>query len=227
MTEFEEAHARWLKGHLERRAGERKGRLERKRYAETLFLRKVWWPIFRGFEGLHPEYEVLDWRGKPYYADFVWLPETACLAFEVKGYGPHVTEMDRRGYCEELNRETFLQGLGFRVVSIPHDDVENRSTVVQSLVRMVASRYQAAVESTGRVSLHEKEILLFACKLGGSVKGVDVARHLAVSHRTAVWYLQGLCTEGMMEALRAGPSGRRVTEYRIVEGGLNGLRLWS
>ncbi len=225
--EFERAHEHWLKGHASRRVGERQARLERKRYAETLFLRKVWWPIFRGFDGLHPEYEVLDWRGRPYYADFVWLPESARLAFEVKGYGPHVAEMDRKGYCEELNRETFLQGLGYRVISIPHDDVGSRPDVLQSLVRMVMSRYQAAPEPTTRKSLQEKELLMLACKAGGPLKAVDAARHLGVSHRTAVRYLQRLCADGMMEPLRTGALGRRITEYRVTGKGANPLEAWG
>ena len=213
---FEVAHARWLKGHIGRRAGERKGRLERNRYAETMFLRKVWWPIFRGFDGLHPEYEVLDWRGRPYYADFVLLPETARLAFEVKGYGPHVTEMDRRGYCEELNRETFLQGLGYRVVSIPHDDVEQRPDVVQSLVRMVVGRYQAANAPIERKDWVEREIVLLALRHAGKIRPQEVERHLQINHRTAVRRLQALCESGWLRPVRQGSESARVSRYTMV-----------
>ncbi|TLS52032.1 hypothetical protein FE782_11685 [Paenibacillus antri] len=227
---FESAHERWLQSHLEGRTGERRGRLTRKRYAETLFLRQVWWPLFGSFDALHPEYEVADWRGRSYFADFVWLPGSGeKLVFEVKGFGPHVTEMDRRGYCEELNRETFLQGLGYRVISIPHDDVASRPDVVQSLLRMVLSRFQPIRKSRARPSLIEREIMLLAFSCAGVLRGVDVATHLDVSHRTAVRYLQRLCEKGVLEALRNGAKGERVTEYRVIKEkqGLLGLWQWD
>lgn len=107
---FENAHKQFIAGHLASRAtGERRGRLERgHQHAEILFLRNVWWPLRGDFSMLHPEYEVLDWRGRSYFADFAWLPGTIKLLFEIKGYASHVRDMDRQKYCNELNRETFF-----------------------------------------------------------------------------------------------------------------------
>lgn len=96
MVSFEQAYKEWIEGHLKRRSGERKGRLERgHQHGEKLFTKQIWWPIQGHFEHLHPEYEVLDWRGRPFYLDFAWLPGHVKLAIEVKGFGPHVLEMDR------------------------------------------------------------------------------------------------------------------------------------
>ncbi|HZG75113.1 MAG TPA: hypothetical protein VEZ72_04590 [Paenibacillus sp.] len=174
-VDFETAHEAWLQSHIERRTGERRARLLQKRYAETLFLRKVWWPIFGSFEGLHPEYEVLDWRGRPYYADFVWVWGTVRIVIEVKGYGPHVEQMERKKYCEELNRETFMHGAGLLVISVPHDDVERRPEVIESLLRMVLSRYRSEDAPVSRIQLAEREIVLLAHTLGGAVRPIDVA----------------------------------------------------
>ncbi|WP_309120804.1 hypothetical protein [Paenibacillus sp.] len=220
---FESAHERWLQSHLDRRTGERRGRLARKRYAETLFLRQVWWPLFGSFDALHPEYEVADWRGRSYFADFVWLPGSGeKLVFEVKGFGPHVTEMDRRGYCEELNRETFLQGLGYRVVSIPHDDVASRPDVVQSLLRMVLSRFRAAGEPVTRSRWMEKEILLLARSQLGTIRPLDVERHLKVNHRTAVRQLKDMCESGWLRPVRNGSNGERIVRYELAK-----LEIWE
>jgi len=30
---------------------------------------EVWWPLQGNFDHLYPEYEILDWRGYPYYTD--------------------------------------------------------------------------------------------------------------------------------------------------------------
>ena len=64
-----------MERHLSARSGERQGRLKRGHgHAEQLFLHNVWWPLRGDFGDLHPEYEVLDWRGRSYFADFAYLP---------------------------------------------------------------------------------------------------------------------------------------------------------
>ncbi|WP_127531124.1 hypothetical protein [Paenibacillus kobensis] len=96
MNEFEKRHADWLEGHRKKRKGERRGRLERGHgHGEKLFLERVWWTIFGNLDGLHPEYEVADWRGRPSFIDLVWIRGQYKFAFEIKGYGPHVQNTDR------------------------------------------------------------------------------------------------------------------------------------
>ncbi|MBP1965889.1 hypothetical protein J2Z65_005134 [Paenibacillus aceris] len=56
---FEQAHHKFLEGHLGRRTGERKGRLVRgHNFAEKLLLQNVWWPLFGNFDNLHSEVAV-------------------------------------------------------------------------------------------------------------------------------------------------------------------------
>jgi len=54
---FADAYQAFLEYHLARRSGERLRRLrEGHGHAEKAFLELVWWPAFRTFRGLHPEY---------------------------------------------------------------------------------------------------------------------------------------------------------------------------
>jgi very-short-patch-repair endonuclease len=139
---FPQAHAEFIRHHLARRTGERRGRLERGHaHGETLFLENVWWPYWRHFEHLHPEYQVPDWRGRAYFADFAWLPGYMKLLIEIKGFAKHVRDMDRQGHCNECNRETFLTAMGFTVISFAFDDVEQRPELCLTLLRMVLSRF--------------------------------------------------------------------------------------
>ncbi|MBD2844793.1 hypothetical protein IDH44_06285 [Paenibacillus sp. IB182496] len=212
-TAYEQAHSVWLEHHLTRRTGERRDRLARGHgHGEQLFLETIWWPIRRSLDDLHPEYEVLDWRGRPYYADFAWLPGQWKVIWEIKGYGPHVREMDRRRYCEELNRETFLQALGFRVVSIAYDDLAHRPEAVQSLIRLFISRYLPEQPLMNAQSLIQRETLLLAHRLGRAVRPRDVELQLAVNHRTAVRCLQQLCASGHMRPSRP-KQGTRICSY--------------
>ncbi|WNR45466.1 hypothetical protein [Paenibacillus roseipurpureus] len=213
------AHKDFIQSHLGKRKGERRGRLERgHRYAEELFLKQVWWPVMGSFEDLHPEYEVLDWRGRSYFADFAWLPGYVNLLIEIKGYAPHVRDMDRQKYCNELNRETFLHAMGYQVISFAYDDVEQRPELCISLLRMVLARYQASSKSVPHTQLAEKEILRLAIQQVEPIRPKDVAQHLAIDHRTAVKLLKRLCAKGMLTPSFSG-TRQRIVKYALVSGG--------
>lgn len=153
---FERAHEAFIAEHLSKRSGERKGRLERgHREAEKLFCKNVWWRLRGSFDGLHPEYEVRDWRGMSYFCDFIWIGPGFLLIIEIKGFGPHVRDMDRQRYCNELNRETFLTGMGYQVVSFSYDDVAERPELCITLLRLLMSRYQTQTAPLGANKLIE------------------------------------------------------------------------
>ena len=153
MKEFEEEHAAFIRWHLERRSGERRGRLERGHlHGEKLFLENIWWRMLRKFDDLHPEYEVTDWRGRSYFGDFAYLPKTIPwlkLILEIKGFASHVRDLDRKRFCDEVNRELFLQAMGFRVISFAYDDVRDRPELCITLLRLFLSQFQP--EQGGRI----------------------------------------------------------------------------
>jgi len=64
---FHTEHEKWISDHLKRRKGERLDALKRGHgYGNQLFVERIWWPLAGHFQGLHPEYEVKDWRGRSY-----------------------------------------------------------------------------------------------------------------------------------------------------------------
>ncbi|QGQ98579.1 DUF559 domain-containing protein [Paenibacillus psychroresistens] len=212
---FEKAHDLFINNHLVNRTGERRGRLERgHQHGDQLFLRNVWWPSQGNFDQLHPEYEVLDWRGRSYVADFVWLQGFVKLLIEIKGFATHVRDMDRFKYCNELNRETFLHAMGFQVISFAYDDVEQRPELCISLLRMVLSRYQPSKTPVSRAMFAEKEIIRFAIVHVEPIRPKDVEMHFKVDHKTAVLMLQKLCAKGwLIPALRGNEI--RVVGYEL------------
>ncbi|MBU5443137.1 DUF559 domain-containing protein [Paenibacillus sp. MSJ-34] len=220
---FEEVYDQFIQRHLASRTGERRGRLERgHRHAESLFLRNVWWPLRGNLEHLHPEYEVLDWRGRTYFADFAWLPGHVKLIIEVKGYAAHVREMDRQKYCNELNRETFLHAMGYQVISFAYDDVEQHPQLCMTLLQMVLSRYLSNQTPASRASFAEKEIIRFAIQCAGPIRPKDVERHLDVNHKPAVLMLKRLCAQGWLLPSYRG-NGERIVRYELAPGVWNYL----
>jgi hypothetical protein len=212
---FEARHQSFIKRHIDRRTGERRGRLERgHNHGEFLFLKNVWWPLRHSFESLHPEYEVLDWRGRPYFADLAWLPGHIKLLIEIKGYATHVREMDRLKYCSELNRETFLLSMGYHVISFAYDDVEQRPELCITLLRLVLSRFEPERAPISRALLAEKEIIRLAIALARPIRPRDVELHFEVNHRTAVSMLSKLSEKGWLTPSVSG-KGERTVRYEL------------
>ncbi|WP_276353638.1 hypothetical protein [Cohnella caldifontis] len=216
---FEQAHENWIYEHLKKRKGERRGRLERGHgHSDQLFARNVWWRLKGNFNNLHPEYEVLDWRGRPYFADFAYiLGYYLRLLIEIKDFGSHVREKDRQGHCNECNRETFLTGLGYTVISFAYDDVKERPELCANMLRLVLSRFESNAGPADRAKVFEQEIIRLSFTLSGEIRPLDVTRHLKINTRTAVRYLQSLCLQGWLAPVK--PDGaQRVLRYRLVRG---------
>jgi len=215
---FEQAHALFLKQHLAKRTGERKDRLERgHRHAEHLFLRNVIWPLRGTLDDIHPEYEVLDWRGRSYFADFMWLLGLVKLIIEIKGFGPHVRDMDRSKYSNELNRESFLHAMGYPVIAFTYDDIEQRPELCIMLLRMILARYQPEKPPVSRATLAEKEVIRLAIQAVEPIRPKDVALHYAIDAKTAVAMLRKLCDKGWMMPSPRG-AGERNVRYALVKG---------
>ncbi|RKP56174.1 hypothetical protein D7Z26_05900 [Cohnella endophytica] len=218
--EFEAVYASFMQSHVQRRSGERRGRLlSRDFHGEKLFLRKVWMPLMGNLDGLHPEYEISDWRGRPYYADYAWQsPWGITVLFEIKGFGKHVRDMDRNGYCNELNREVFLQAMGYRVVCLAYDDVADRPEVCLTLLRLYFSQFHTANAPMSTNLLGEKEVLKFALRQAIAIRPIDVTRHLQVDYRTAKRLLDQLVVKGWLKPIRAGAGvGERIVRYEAVK----------
>ena len=218
---FQTEHEKWLQQHLSKRSGERRSRLERgHRHGEMMFAQHVWWPLKGNFHQLHPEYEVLDWRGRSYFADFVWLVGHVKLIIEIKGYQTHVKDMDRQRFCNELNRETFLSAMGYSLISFAYDDIEQRPELCITLLRMILSHYQPAERPITKAVLAEKEVIRFAIQHIEPIRPVDIQRQLQIDHKTAVLLLHKLCTKGWLTPSTRG-NGIRNVRYALGKDVLN------
>ncbi|MEC0172099.1 hypothetical protein [Paenibacillus graminis] len=224
---FAEEHCKWLEDHKNRRSGERLDRLKRGHgHGEQMFVERVWWPIFGHMADLHPEYEVMDWRGRPYFVDFVWKPGQVKFAFEIKGDGPHVQNTDRTRYRQELNRETYLQIAGYRVVAVPYDDLESAPELTISLLKslLVPSLLKKA-EGEGRLYTRlESDILWLAARWNGSIRPVDLVNELGVNPRTVKKLMNSLCEKGKFRPIPA-PVSNRVCRYEYIHSFMD-TELW-
>lgn len=194
---------------MARRTGERKGRLLRgHRYAEKLLLQNVWWPLFGTFEHLHPEYEIYDWNRKSQYLDFAFLPPFGRFGMECDGFQSHVRDMDREKFNYALNRDTFLTGMGWKMIHFSFDDVQKRPEVCRMLLQLIMSPYLIRNNSVRPAFLIEKEVLRLAWRLGRWIRPKDVSDHFEVDFRTARKWLRSLVDKGWLQPITRGNSIR-------------------
>ncbi|WP_379145218.1 hypothetical protein [Paenibacillus sp. sgz500992] len=215
---FAEEHQKWLDSHKNRRTGERLDRLVRGHgHGEKMFVERVWWPIFGHMDDLHPEYEVSDWRGRPYFVDLVWKPGQVKFAIEIKGYGPHVQRTDRTRYRQELNRETYLQIAGYRVVAVPYDDLESVPELTISLFKslLAPSLLKIADGESRPYSRLERDILRMATRWNGFIRPVDLVNELGVNPRTVKKSMNSLCEKGKFRPGLAQGSNR-ICRYEFI-----------
>ncbi|MGN7455921.1 hypothetical protein ACTHPH_14015 [Paenibacillus pasadenensis] len=216
---FDSAHAAWLQRHVDARTGERKDRLRRGHaHGEILFLRAVWWPLFGHFDDLHPEYEVKDWRGAACYLDFAWFAEGVRFNIDVKGFGPHVQQMDRSGYRREAMREMFLHSHGFRTLTVAYDSLKEEPNQVRDLIAQIArsgSDFSVGIKGDGAgegMNRVDAALLSYARAHGGDIYPFKAAEAIGVHRRTAAIHLKRLAEKGLFESVAAGG---KVCRYRL------------
>lgn len=221
IVDFEQAHIEFLKRHEKLRTGERRGRLVRGHsFAEKLLLKNVWWPLIGSFDYLHPEYEIFDWNRKSQFLDFAFLPAFGRFGLECDGFQSHIKEMDREKHNYAVNRETFLTGIGWKMVHFTFDDVQHRPEVCQMLLQLVLAPHLIRNQTERQIDFKEREVLQLAWSLGRKIRPIDVTDHLQINFRTARIRLHSLVNKGLLKPIS---TNRDIRYYELTEGSLERL----
>lgn len=210
-------HERWLKSHLTKRNGTRLDALNRGHgYGNQLFSEKIWWCLFGHFKGLHPEFEVMDWRGYPFYADFMWTVGSIRILFEIQDFGSHVQNMDRKGHRRELNRGMFMQSLQYLIVYISLDELKENPELILSMIRIILSPYLGVTDdNVSTYSKLEKELMRLGVRYNRILRPIDAARGLDLTVKTVIKHLTNLVHKEKFRAIRSGLS-QRINYYEYI-----------
>ncbi|WEK54150.1 MAG: hypothetical protein P0Y55_16565 [Candidatus Cohnella colombiensis] len=212
---FEIEHEKWIQTHLAKRQGERKDALRRGHgYGNRMFAEKIWWSLMGHFIGLHPEYEVSDWRGRSYYVDFMWNVGGHLFVFEVMDYGSHGN--DRTKYRMDLNRGLFLQSQEYRYIEISLDEMkENPSFILNMLQSILATYLSVTTEQSGDIIRKfgkiERDLMQLAIRHHRVVRPSKAARELELHKQTVIKYCRSLVNKGKF---RPVPSGNACKIYQ-------------
>ena len=209
---FEVEHEKWLRSHLAKRQGERKDALRRGHgYGNRLFVEKVWWPMVGHFIGLHPEYEVKDWRGRSYFVDFMWKLGEHCIVMEIMDYGSH--GKDRTKYRMDLNLGLFLQSQSYHYIEISLDELKENPSFILTMLRQVLAPYlTVTIEQNGQI-IHqfgkiERQLMRHAIRHHRVLLPAKAAKELELHKTTVIKYCRILVGKGKFRAVPSGASGR-------------------
>jgi hypothetical protein len=196
---FEEEYQTFMNTHLQARSGERLRRLqEGHNHAEMLFLQQVWWPIFYQFNYLHPEYEVDDYKDGKRYLDFAYIRPSIRLCFEVDGYGPHLKNISRWQFSDNLERQNQLVIDGWTVIRFSYDQVKEQPRRCQQIVQQVIGRWLGDELDPTALSFSEKEVIRLAIRKGEAISPKEVGEYLRLSDKTVKKVLSQLVEKKML-----------------------------
>jgi hypothetical protein len=217
---FDTEYDQWIKAHMKRRTGERLDALRRgsQSFGNRLFVERIWWPLTGHFHGLHPEYEVRDWRGRPYYADFMWIVGASRFIFEIMDYGSHGT--DRSQYRKDFNRGLYLQAQDYRISYIPLDELKENPAFILSMLRGILTPHllislDATASSTRPYSRIERDLMRAAIRRNRIIRPHEAVAELELDTRTVIKYCRILVGKGKFRAVAKGAS-QRVNYYEYI-----------
>jgi very-short-patch-repair endonuclease len=216
QVSFQTEHDKWIGHHLKRRKGECLDALKRGHgYGNRLFAERIWWPMVGHFTGLHPEYEVKDWRGRSYFADFMWIVGASRIVFEIMDYGSH--GQDRTKYRMDLNRGLFLQSQDCLVVYMSLDEIKENPTFILSSLRSILAPYLSVGSGMMERSYSkiERDLMRAAIRHNRVIKPAEAARELELHTFTVIKYCRLLVEKGKFRAVARGTS-QRVIYYEYV-----------
>jgi len=213
---FEEEYLKFIEAHRTRRTGERLRRLQEGHlHAEQLFLEKVWWPLFYHFKCLHPEYEVNDFKDGKRYLDFAYIRSNVRVCFEIDGYGPHLRNISRWQFADQLARQNQLVLDGWTIIRFSVDQVADRPRQCQQVTQQVIGKLLGEELEHLPLSYREKEIIRFAIRKDKPITPADICKLLNQCDNTVRKLLNELVKKGKLIPV-AGK--QRIRSYQLNEG---------
>ncbi|TVY01911.1 DNA-binding response regulator [Paenibacillus cremeus] len=214
---YEQAYLDFVQHHTGVAYGERARRLsEGLGHAEKRFLQEVWWPAVGHFDYLHPEFEVSDFKDGQRYLDFAYLRAPFKVCIEIDGYGPHLKDISRWKFADQLMRQNHLVIDGWFVIRFSYDDIAEKPRRCQQLVQQLLGRWFGDEVVPAELTFKAKEIVRLAVHKQTLITPADVCARLGVSDRYARTLLKGLVQQGIL-APAAGTA--RVRSYRLTAAG--------
>ena len=211
---FEDAYAAFIKRHVKYRTGPGAQRIEAGlEHAEQLFVEHVWWEAFHHFDGLHPEYEIYDFKDGHRYIDFAYIQPGYRIAMEIDGIGPHWKNITQEQFSDHCQRQNHLIIDGWHVLRFTYNDVLDRPRLCQQIIQQLLGRLTgdfSGILQTLKVT--DREIVRLALGSNRPITARDLVTHINVGSNAATRHLIKLMHAGWLEP---ATGSIRIRSYRI------------
>lgn len=214
FLEFHNAYEEFLNQRIQTDRSRSKERMELGlQHAEKIFLENVWWPAFRNLKGLHPQYEIRDFKDGRRYIDFAFIQAHFRIAIEIDGMGPHWREISQEKFSDHCRRQNHLVIDGWHVLRFTYKDVQHSPRLCQQTIQQLLGRLAGDASRTlSKLSLTDREIVRFALSRARPVSVTEIATHVQLKKHATIQHLKQLCDTNWLEPANGS---LRIHAYRI------------
>ncbi len=218
LSDFEQAYEAFIELHARQGVlGTRARVRDGVGAAEKAFLQRVWWPAFRSFHSLFPEYEVDDYFDGHRYIDFAYIRPEFRIAIEIEGFGPHWKDITTDQFTIQCHRSNHLVIDEWRVLRFSYKAVMERPRLCQQTVEHLIGRLTGHPQGEWSKKLErlkpvDRDIVQYAYQLRRPFTIDDLMKHLHISRSTAIRHLHALIEWGW---LQPAVERQRVHKFQI------------
>ncbi|PWW00656.1 hypothetical protein DFQ01_1129 [Paenibacillus cellulosilyticus] len=210
---FEKEYMKWLEKHQEGRTGEQLRRITNGHgYGEKLFLTQVWWPIVHSLDYLHPEFVVADDGDKERFIDLAYIRSPYRIAIEIDGYGPHLKNIDRYQFGDNLMRHNHLVLDGWKLIRFSVTDIEQRPERCIRFVRSMLGQWYGQNQEIESITNRERQIIAYALYRNTPIRAMDIANEFNIRRESAGALFRSLHQKGLLTPISPG---RRIHYYVV------------
>jgi hypothetical protein len=212
MSNFEITYQAWLEQHMSKRSGERLRRLQEGHgFGERTLVEKIWWPAIGSLDGLHPEYEVFDYKDGSRFLDLAFIKQPVRINIENMGFGSHVRHASRHKYKDDQRRQRHLAIEGWIQFYYSHDEiVDNPRACQQELLQLMGRLFSGSASYNLQVCAEERDLLRFIAREGRPVSPIELTNGLGKSY----YLVRQIITELLHRRLIHASSGsKRIRSY--------------
>lgn len=209
---FDEAYRLFIEDHASRRRADRLQALRKLHgHSEEVFLKNVWWGMFGNFNGLHPQYEVYDFRDGRRYLDFAYIGKFYKVAIEIDDFGSHGKHASAMKFSDDRMRQNHLVLDRWEVVRFSYHHITQQPRACQQVLQQLIGVLSGF--NREKLSVVDQEVIRFGLQHDGVINFGRLCAHLGQSAKTTRMRLEGLMRKELMIPL-GGP--QRIHNYKLV-----------
>jgi hypothetical protein len=183
--------------------GQRLEQLKKDLTAERKMLQTVIWPVFKSFDDMIMEYEIVSTSGVKIYIDVFYEP--LGLAFESEGFVAHAENISRERFSFERMRVRTMALHGYKYIPFSWDELDKKPELCRRALYELLGRYSGTNgKAYQELTVYERELLRFAQRLGRPFRLDDVSNCLQLGNVACRKVLRKLMEKKLIKPIGKG-----------------------